>query len=184
MLFRLADRLRAHVDGKEPLPWDLEMACIEAFALHARVLIEFLWHDPQPNARFPDDAFAADYFQAGEWAKLRALVQDSQLAGVKVRTGREVAHLSYARTESEASDWPFDSLAGVFGRAFRLFLENVPKGVVSSDFEVRIRSVWPEYLNYPAAVSFPPDSNARSVATTGLTRLTDVIPATTEDLLP
>ena len=36
MLFRLADRLRAHTDGKEQLSWEIEMACIESFAIHMR----------------------------------------------------------------------------------------------------------------------------------------------------
>ena len=37
------------------------MATTEAFALHARVLVEFLWRDPAPGKkrRFKDDASAA-----------------------------------------------------------------------------------------------------------------------------
>lgn len=184
MLFRLADRLRAHVDGRERLPWEVEMACIESFALHARVLMEFLWGDPKPSSRFPDDAFAAEFFPPGKWAELRDRVQQSKLDGLAKRTGREIAHLSYGRTQATASrDWPFDVIAGVFGRAFRLFLENVSADVVVSDFEAQIRSIWPDYLNYPVAISFPPDQYPRSVATTMLQGPNVVQSASFDDLL-
>ncbi|MGA8745430.1 MAG: hypothetical protein WB507_06175 [Solirubrobacterales bacterium] len=186
MLFRLADRLRAHSDSGEQLPWEVEMACIESFALHARVLIEFLWNDPRANSRHPDDVFAADYFPPGEWAELRERVQRSKLDGLTERTGHEIAHLSYKRMQDSdrSRDWQFDVIAGVFGRAFRLFLENVSADVIAYDFEDRLRSTWPEYLNYPVAVGFPGDQNPRSVATAPLLDPNQVHPASFEDLLP
>lgn len=183
MLFRLADRLRAHVDGQNAFPsWEVEMACIESFALHMRVLSEFIWGDPHPK-RFPDDARAVDFFPAGHWEKLRDRVQRSQLEGLADRAGHEIAHLSYKRTHTPAAsrDWKFDLIAGVIGRAFRLFLENVSSSHVVSDFEERLRSTWPEYLNFPVAVSFPPDQNPRSVATTTFQGLAH--PASFENLL-
>ncbi|HEY1855581.1 MAG TPA: hypothetical protein VGG40_13440 [Solirubrobacterales bacterium] len=167
MLFRLADRLRAHSEGHEQLPWEVEMACIESFAIHARALEGFIWAD-RKGGRYPDDALAADYFLIGAWATLRQRVQRSALDGMAARTGHEVAHLSYKRSaKSEAErNWPFDVIAGVIGRAFRLFLEFVPADHVVDDFESRLRSTWPEYLNYRVAMSFPPDQNPKSVATT------------------
>jgi hypothetical protein len=182
MLFRLADRLRAHTDDAEQLSWEVEMACIESFAIHMRALEQFVWGD-RKDERFPDDAFAADYFPAGEWAELRKRVQRSAIDGLTARTGHEVAHLSYKRSaiSSDERTWPFDVVAGVIGRAFRLFLENVSSDVIADDFETRLRGTWPSYLNQPVAVSFPPDQNPRSVATSMLTD--SVTPARSEDLL-
>ncbi|MEZ4588688.1 MAG: hypothetical protein R2909_20110 [Gemmatimonadales bacterium] len=181
-LFRLADRLRAHADGREQLPWEVEMACIESFAIHARALENFLWSD-RKSGRFPDDAFATDYFAPGEWAALRARVQRSGIDGIAARTGHEIAHLSYKRKTHLAGDqdWAFDVIAGVVGRAFRLFLEHVPTEHVVEDFESRLRSTWPEYLNFSVAISFPPDKNPKSVATKMFTGRPQ--PASFEDLL-
>jgi hypothetical protein len=181
MLFRLADRLRASTDGREALPWEVEMACIESFAIHARVLEDFLWGDPKP--RFPDDAFASEFFEEGVWEELRQRVQRGAIDDLRTRAGHEIAHLSYKRTASAPDrTWPFDVIASVFGRAFRLFLERVPPENVVADFEARLRATWPEHLNFPVAVSFPPDGSPRSVATqmmSGETRS-----ARFEDLLP
>ncbi len=143
------------------------MACIESFAIHARGLEGFVWGDRKGD-RYPNDAYASDYFPPGEWEALRRRVQRSGLDGVAARTGHEVAHLSYKRTQKVEADreWPFDVIAGVIGRAFRLFLENVPSDHVVGDFEDRLRSTWPAYLNYRVAISFPPDQNPKSVATT------------------
>jgi hypothetical protein len=183
MLFRLADRLRAHTDGEVQLPWEVEMACIESFAIHMRTLEQFVWRDREGD-RFPDDAYASDYFPPGEWAELRDRVQRTAIDGLTARTGHEVAHLSYKRSaiSSQERAWPFDVIAGVIGRAFRLFLEHVSADVVADDFEGRLRDTWPDYLNQPVAVSFPPDHNPRSVATSMLTG--SVTPARFEDLLP
>jgi hypothetical protein len=182
MLFRLADRLRISTDGKDALPWDVEMACIESFAIHARALEGFLWRDP--NERFPDDAFASEYFDPGVWEELRRRVQRSAIDDVAPRAGHEVAHLSYKRLKESAVDraWPFDVIAGVFGRALRLFLENVPPDRVAADFEARLRSTWPDYLNQPVAVGFPSDQPPRAVATQMMSG--SVEPARFEDLLP
>lgn len=45
MLFGTAQVLRDEVQGprRGMLPWPQKMACIEAFAIHARVLEAFLW---------------------------------------------------------------------------------------------------------------------------------------------
>ncbi len=182
MLFRLADRLRARADGAERLPWEVEMACIESFAVHTRALEQFLWRD-RKGERHPDDAFASDYFPPGQWAGLRERVQRSAIDGVSARAGHEIAHLSYKRTAiaDDERGWPFDVIAGVIGRALRLFLENVSPEVIAEDFESRLRGTWPEYLNFPVAISFPPDKNPRSVATA--MQRGSVDPARFEDLL-
>ena len=183
MLFQVANRLRAHTDDTERLPWELENACIESFALHCRVLIDFVWKDPDPQGRFPDDAFAADFLHPGVWAEIRERIQQSKLDGVAQRTGAEVAHLSYKRTQlpPEARRWQFDVIAAVVGRAFTLFLENVSPELVADGFAQRMRKAWPTYLNGRVAISYPPVQNPRSVATTTSQAMATIVMI--EDLL-
>ena len=141
------------------------MACIEAFAIHARVLEAFLWD--KPNKNHPDDALAIDFFGDGEWEAIRGRVQRSALDDLRDRAGHEIAHLSYKRTNKteEARRWKFDVMAGVIGNAFRLFLENVDPDLLCDGFEDRLRATWPEYLNFPVAMSFPPNCDTAPAIT-------------------
>jgi hypothetical protein len=187
MLFLTANRLRLHVTGDEELPWELEMAAVESFAVHARVLIEFFWHEPSEGRgrRFPDDGFAADFFEGSSWAVRRAPME-ATLDAVWSRASREIAHLTYKRTTKpeEARSWRFDLIAGSIGRTLRLFVENVDRALLVDDFERRLRSTWPAYLNYAVAISFPPEAGARSVATTSLQPHADIPIIRDEDLIP
>jgi hypothetical protein len=101
------------------------------------------------------------------------------------RAGGEIAHLSYkrARLPEAARGWEFDVIAGVIGRAFRLFLEHASPDLVAEGFEQRMRASWPEYLNYPIATGFPSDTNPRSLASESLHDLSRIRPASIEDLL-
>lgn len=184
MLFGTANRLRDHAKNVTELEWALHMACIESFAMHARSLEQFLWSDP--SARFPDDAFAADFLPPGEWATRRAQVQRRALTSLKRRTGHEIAHLSYKRllVAPDERDWPFDVIADVIGKAFRLFLEFVPGDALCDDLEQRVRRAWPEHLNFPVAMSFPPDQNPISAATQPLPDPGQVRQATFNEMLP
>ena len=182
MLFAMADHLRDHVKGIKPLPWGIEMACIESFAVHSRVLYKFVWHDPKPNAKH-QDCFASEFFPPGEWVETRNRVQKSKLDGLWDRTGAEIVHLSYSRITIAAGEWEFDVVAGVFGMAFRLFLENVDKALVAPGFEDRMRAAWPEYLNWSYAASFPPDRNPYRVATTTPQDMSQVRVASFEEML-
>jgi hypothetical protein len=127
LLFRLADRLRASSDGHNELPWEIEVACIESFAVHARALTEFLWSDPKGD-RFPDDAFASEFFPPAQWANLRDRVQRSAIDGLSRRTGNEIAHLSYKRSTLPREERSWQELL-----------------VGPSDFSLKMsrRSLWP-----------------------------------------
>ena len=184
MLFSTSNRLRDHVKGIARLEWDVQMACIESFAVHARLLQEFIWGNP--NSRHPDDAFAADFLPPGEWAKHRKRVQRSALSDLRRRAGREIVHLSYTRVHlsTEAREWPFDVIADVIGKAFRLFLEFVPSDVLCEPFEERLREAWPEHQNYPIAIGFPPDQNPIRVATQTLQDASQIRQATFDEMLP
>jgi hypothetical protein len=189
VLFGTAQALRDEVQGPTAgeLPWPLKMACLEAFAIHARVLEAFLWDIPRK--RFPDDALAIDFFEPGEWEGVRERVQRSELDELRDRAGHEVAHLSYKRLDKSEDDrrWKFDVIAGVIGNAFRLFLENVNPDLVHPDFERLLRRSWPEYLNFPAAMSFPPNCEtapAISAASQSLEDVDQLHQATFAEMLP
>lgn len=175
MLFGTAQVLRDEVQGpkQETLPWPQKMACIESFAIHARVLEAFIWG--QARKAFPDDALAIDFFDNGEWEAIRARIQRSALDELRSRTGHEIAHLSYRRLNKaeEARRWKFDVIAGVIGNAFRLFLENVDPTLLCDGFEDRLRATWPEYLNFPIAMSFPPDCDTAPAITVASQSLQD-----------
>jgi hypothetical protein len=187
MLFLMADRLRRHEQADQVLPEDVKMACIESFAIHARVLEAFLWDSPRKA--YPEDALAIDFFQVGEWEGLRERVQRSELDDVRIRAGHEIAHLSYKRVNKPeaARRWKFDVIAGVIGNAFRLFLENVLPEFLCNDFEDRLRATWPHYLNSPIAMSFPPNCEtvpAISIASQSLQNMTHFHQATFEEMIP
>jgi hypothetical protein len=186
MLFATATLLRLQARNDQRLPWALEMATIESFAMHTRVLIEFLWHEPQngKKPRFSDDAFAADFLEPGRWAEVRQPME-SQLAGLWSRAGNEIAHLSYKRTSSppEERGWEFDLVAGSIGRAFRLFLQHVDGANLAQGFEATLRASWPDYLNHPVAVSFPPSAGALSAATSSLVDIGELRRVRDADLL-
>jgi len=119
------------------------MACIDSFAIHARVLEAFLWD--KRHKSHPDDALAIDFFEVGEWEAIRERVQRSALYDLRDRAGHEVAHLSYKRVNKpeEARRWKFDVIAGVIGKAFRPFLEYVAPELLCDSFEDRLRATWP-----------------------------------------
>lgn len=143
----------------------------------------------KPSKRHPDDALAIDFFGDGKWEATRRRVQRSELDALRDRAGHEIAHLSYKRVNKteEARRWMFDVIAGVIGNAFRLFLETVNADLLCGGFEDRLRATWPEYLNFPVAVSFPPDCDtapAITVASQGLQDIRELRQATFEEILP
>lgn len=189
MLFGTAQALRDDIQGAEQqkMSWAQTMACIESFAIHARVLESFLWD--RPRRRYPDDALAIDFFQQGDWEAIRTRVQRSALEDLRDRAGHEIAHLSYRRVDKpeETRLWKFDVIAGVIGNAFRLFLENVDPDLLCGGFEDRLRATWPVYLNYPIAISFPPDCDtapAIAIASQSVQDVSQVHQATFEEMLP
>lgn len=187
MLFLMADRLRRHQNGDLVLPEDIKMACIDSFAIHARGVEAFVWDSPRKA--YPDDALAIDFFEDREWESIRERVQRLALDDLRDRAGHEVAHLSFRRVNKPeaARQWKFDVIAGVIGNAFRLFLENVASDLLCDGFEERLRATWPHYLNFPVAMSFPPDCDtapAITVASQSLQDVSQIRQATFEEMLP
>lgn len=186
MMFLMADRLRRHVVGEYVLSDDIKTACIESLVIHVRSLEEFIWGNHRDE--HPNDALASDFFPDGEWEETRKRIQNSSLRKVAPRAGREVAHLSYRRLggPEEARQWQFDVIACVIGVALRLFLEGIPPNSLCEDFEPHLRAVWPEHLDYPIAISFPPNcetSPAVTIATRPFDDLTEFRRASFDEML-
>jgi hypothetical protein len=186
MMFLMADRLRRHLSGEFVLPDDIKTACIESLVIHVRSLEEFIWGDPQDG--HPHDALASDFFADGEWEETRKRIQSSSLRKVAVRAGREVAHLSYRRLgmTEEARRWQFDVIPCVIGVALRLFLDGASREDLCEGFERRLREVWPEHLDFPIAISFPPNCDtapAVTIATKPFDDLSEFRRASFEEML-
>jgi hypothetical protein len=85
-----------------------ENALLESFAVHARCLNDFLWHDR--NDRLQRDAFAADFCAPGDWERVREDLSQAALSEIRSgrRFGREIMHLTYDRIDGEGKDkeWP------------------------------------------------------------------------------
>lgn len=111
MTFFLAAQIGAPTGSR--LDVSARNAQIEAFTLHLWQLSEFFWRDPPPpRARRERDAFAADYFPDGEWARIRpgrpAII--AKIAGAPERT--RLAYSNWVR--------PADLLWDVVTQAFAL----------------------------------------------------------------
>lgn len=154
LFFELEAKIRGIVEGETEEPaWAVKQALLGSFALQARSLMDFLW---DTGRRRPDDGRAADFFAAGVWEGLRP-PQEATLADVRERASREIAHITYHRTRVDPGEkgWPAPAIAGAIGRCLRVFLDHLPAERAVPQFERDIRATWPEYLNYPAAVSLP-----------------------------
>jgi hypothetical protein len=144
--------VRTRLELSPPIAWEVEMALVESFALHARSLVDFFFKD---KGR-PDDALAAHYFEPGAWKDLRPApgpwireVKHPELD----RVGKEIAHLTYHRVTlaERAKGWPVAQIAGAVGAIMRAFVENVSaRNVVPEFFEDAWREI-PVFARLPDA---------------------------------
>jgi hypothetical protein len=133
MFFTVASGLASGVTGQGPM----HNALLESFAIHARVLLSFLYaEDPREN-----DVVAEDFFTIpDEWASVRPPITEN-LKKVHRRVGKELAHLTYARTKltDEMKDWPFAATA----KEMRMVIDKFYR-TVSSDL---LGPSWRHYRN-------------------------------------
>ncbi len=159
VLFGTAEALEVHTTtlGSE-LPWLTSMTYLEAFVLHARALEHFIFRDREHRGAREGDGLAVDYFAPKAWRGL-CPPKETTLDPLSTRVGKEVAHITYARTVAteEMKQWRFAQIAGSIGRPLRVFIDNVDPEKVIPDFRDHVRAAFPEYLRFPVAVSFPPD---------------------------
>ncbi len=100
-----------------------ENTLLESFAVHARCLNDFLWHDR--GDRQPRDAFAADFCAPGDWERVRHDLPQAALEDVRNRRrfGREIMHLTYDRIDGDGEDkrWPCGAVVLEVAGALREF---------------------------------------------------------------
>lgn len=103
-------------------------AILEAFALHGRVLVDFLW-TPIQRRHFPTDILAADYFDPPETWRLPNESLPIPLRPLSRRANTQMAHLSYRRVGRAAEPWLQSDMAELLSTGMRLFVkEALPHG--------------------------------------------------------
>jgi hypothetical protein len=111
MTFFLAGQLDTPTGSR--LDVSLRNAQIEACAAHLRQLVYFFWGE-RPRSADEPVAFAADYFEEGEWAQLRPALPAILDKALRDRVG--FRKLAYDRTWAP----PADQLWDVVSQAFAL----------------------------------------------------------------
>jgi hypothetical protein len=149
---------RSRLGLSPPLQWEIEMALVESFALHARSFVDFFFRDQGRR----DDALAAHFFSDNHWTAIRP-APGPWIAEVKHpdldRVGKEIAHLTYHRITlgERVKGWPIAQIAGAIGYVLRVFLENVPAHNVTDEFLDRAWREIPVFVRVtPASVSAAP----------------------------
>jgi len=129
MLTTLANGIVSGIVGQGPIA----NAVLESFLIHVRALMDFLYSDAPQS----DDVVAEDYFaNPDDWKKARPPLSDI-LIHARRRTGKHVAHLTYARLglKPETKQWPFVEIANEISTVLNVFLDNVPKGNLGAQWE-------------------------------------------------
>ncbi len=112
----------------------LNFAMIEAFVIHLRNLIDFLYSD-RPK---PTDIIAADF--CATWQTERPIISPV-LKNARVRANKELAHLTTNRLAGSppAKQWEFSVLAGEISSLLHLFVKHARVNALSPDVAQEIR---------------------------------------------
>jgi hypothetical protein len=114
MTFFLAGQLDAPTASRMDV--SLRNAQVEAFTLHLGQLVDFFWGESQRfGAR--RDAYAADYFAPGEWARLRPGRPSILEKALRDRAGWNITHLTYDRQTFRPVDHVWDAVSQAFALA-------------------------------------------------------------------
>ncbi len=119
-------------------PGTINNALLESFALHIRNLVDFLYAE-KPGS---DDVFAGDFFKCKEdWVKIRPPITPL-LDKAKKKANKEVSHLTYSRIKvsPEEKKWYFVKIYQDMARTFDVFVENVDKELLDSDWNKFLQS--------------------------------------------
>jgi hypothetical protein len=124
MMFFLAERLM-RTAGTVP-DWSMRNAEVESLAVHVRQLIDFFWSE-KPQTADKRDAFASDFFDAGEWARIRPTRPNVLGPALRRKVGWGVAHLTYDRAWSTPKDkqWPTIEIAQALAPTVLRFARSV-----------------------------------------------------------
>jgi hypothetical protein len=105
-------------------------AFMEAFAMHARVLFEFLW----AKSPRPDDVVAEDY--VSDWGEVRPPVPPA-LEKIREKVGKQLAHLTYTRqsTPEELRGWAIEDMHRAMVECFGAFIRRVSRDLLISSWQ-------------------------------------------------
>ncbi len=121
MFLRLGDLLPARYPENEQEKL-VNNALIEAFVVHLRNLIAFLYPDKVASL----DIIAEDFFSDPDsWELIRPQISRS-LVEARDRAHREIAHLTTARVSGRTAKkvWPFSALIAELKVLMKLFVEH------------------------------------------------------------
>jgi hypothetical protein len=123
---------RRHDAGVTIMKDPVDAAMLDAFAVYARALIEFLWRDRRDRLGTPraTDAVAGDWFGDGSWQREPL---PEELVGVADRTGWGTAHISYTR-QREHPVWDHEMVAHRIAYRFAWFAEDASPQLVAPSF--------------------------------------------------
>jgi hypothetical protein len=114
-------------------------ALLEAFVLHLRTIMDFLY--PRGRRVKDDDVLASDFFDSAvQWCKIRDKQVGKELRrsleNARDRADKEMAHLTYSRLKVTSAEkgWPYIKIANEVRKAIRVFIDNVPKEKLSTDW--------------------------------------------------
>lgn len=154
MLSRLTDRLLAALQhdtaaGKRDLGWlDLETrnAQVEAFAIHARGLLDFFY---PPLSRKRDDALALHYVEPVLW---KPPPPTPALELIRGRVGKEIAHLTYGRLKvtEEAKKWDYGQIWLDMAHVVAAFIDTASRDRLPNTVAAKMLSVLPPAASRPA----------------------------------
>lgn len=117
--------------SKGNYPQHVTNSFLESFTIHLRALIDFIWETK--NLR-DDDAVASDFFSSpDQWMKLQPQFP-TILEPARIRTGKEIAHLTYSRMDvtADAKKWRVVEMVNAITAALSVFAKNAEEAYLGN----------------------------------------------------
>lgn len=111
-------------------------AYLSSFAIHARNLLDFFYSPSGPQSwPRPDDVIAEDFFSSAAAWQTQRPVMSSTAEAVRLRVGKEIAHLTYDRllTMSKGRPWANSTIANELRAVFQCFRAMVPASKLGTE---------------------------------------------------
>ncbi len=137
-------------------------ACIEAFAIHLRCLLEYFFKGSRRSAT---DVVADEFFRARDGWKGERGKKGQYLGEVETRIGKLVAHMTIDRLDitEEAKKWDLDKLRDEAFDLVQRFMSAAPSDRLPASIKAELEAVITEAAS-PTLPTKPPGS----ITTNGL----------------
>jgi hypothetical protein len=135
---------RRRREGHEVMLDPVDAGALEAFAIHARALVDFFWSTrDERSGAWAHDAFATDWMTTNRWDPREI---PEELRNVRAQAGAGVAHISYRRLD-RSRDWSWKHLDVAHRLAywFACFTEDADHSLLAENFRehsLRAISAW------------------------------------------